>query len=242
MKQSYQLINDPLFYIVLSFFALLTTALPAAMGQPRFLPVVQTLALFSFLFYALRRGHLPQTLRLLALWLLLQMLALLLLTLVVPGQVERAISNGFQQRSDYLLWFYGGAGLPDTWLTQPWRRLGEFLGILFGSLLTGGLVGLWVLVRTVNLAAFEMGALLQSKPSVWMFLAILQPWTLCRLAGYGGLVGLLAEPLLTSNWRPQFYLTIRRRPFVTSGSLLLLGLLLEVTLPSLWRLIFAPRM
>lgn len=242
MKQPYQLINDPLLYIVLGFFALLTTALPAAMGQPRFLPAVQTLTLFGFLFYAIRRGHLPQALRIVALWLVLQTLVLLLLTLLAPTQVERAISNGFQQRGDYLLWFYGGQSLPDSWLTQPGSRLSQLLGILLGSLLTGGLVGLWVLMRAVNLAAFEMGALLQSKLSLWTFLSILQPWTLCRLAAYGGLVGLLAEPLLTSNWRPQFYLTLRRRPFMISAALLLLGLFFELTLPTVWRLIFAPRM
>lgn len=242
MKRPYQLVNDPLFYIILGFFALLTTGLPAAMGQPRFLPAVQTLALFSFLFYAIRRGHLPQALRMVALWLVLQIMILLLLTLLAPTQVERAISNGFQQRADTMLWFYGGEGLPDAWFVRPGSRLGELLGILLGSLFTGGLVGVWVLVRAVNSAAFLMGSLLQSQPGVRTFLAMLQPWTLCRLAAYGGLVGLLAEPLLTSNWRPQFYLTVRRRPLLISAGLLILGLLTEVLLPSLWRLIFAPQM
>lgn len=242
MKRPYQLINDPLFYIILGFFALLTTGLPAAMGQPRFLPAVQTLALFSFLFYAIRRGHLPQALRIVAIWLVLQITMLLLLTVLAPTQVERAISNGFQQRADTLLWFYGGQGLPDAWFTQPGGRLGELLGILFGSLFTGGIIGLWVLIRAANLAAFVMGSLLQSQPGLRTFLAMFQPWTLCRLAAYGGLVGLLAEPLLTSNWRPQFYLTIRRRPLLLSGALLLLSLLLEVLLPTLWRFLFAPRM
>jgi hypothetical protein len=45
MQRSYQLTSDPVFYWMGSFFALLTTALPAVLGQVRFMPLGQTVVL-----------------------------------------------------------------------------------------------------------------------------------------------------------------------------------------------------
>jgi hypothetical protein len=237
-QEQYSLVRDPVFYLMLAFFALLTTAMPAALGQPRFLPFAQTIALFAFLALAVRQRKMPQALLILAIWLILQIIALILTTWLLPGQVERAISDGFAYRTAFLGWFYGAGALPGSLTVQPAMRLVEMFGIIFGSLLTGGLLGVWFLVRAANLAAYGAGALAHDSGLFFNSIAGLPLWTLLRLAGYAGLVALLAEPLFSRNWSPAYYLASRRRLLLGSASLLALGLLLEIALPGAWRTLF----
>jgi hypothetical protein len=238
MQNEYSLLNDPIFYIMLAFFALLTTALPAALGQPRFLPLAQTVALFVFLSIALRRGAVRQAIRILVIWLVLQLGSFIVITRLAPAQVEHAISDGFPYRQAFIGWFYGAEALPASLWTQPISRLIELLGVLVGSLVTGGLLGVWFLVRATNLAAYGAGALWQSSGVAINVLGGLPVWTLLRLAGYAGAIVLLAEPLLTGNWALSYYITKRRRLLLVSASLLLSGLLLELILPTAWRSLF----
>jgi len=58
MEREYQLTRDPVFYLMAAFFAFLTTALPALLGQFRFMPIGQTLVLAIFMAIAVRRGDL----------------------------------------------------------------------------------------------------------------------------------------------------------------------------------------
>ncbi len=60
MEKEYNLSRDPVFFAMVGFFALLTTGFPLVLGQFRFLPLVQALALAIFLLVALRR--MPQLL------------------------------------------------------------------------------------------------------------------------------------------------------------------------------------
>jgi hypothetical protein len=239
MQEQYSLVRDPVFYVMLAFFALLTTAMPAALGQPRFLPFAQTVALFAFLALAIRQRKVPQAVLILAIWLALQIIALILTTWLAPDQVERAINEGFEYRTAFLGWFYGAGALPASLSAQPAARLGELLGIIFGSLLTGGLLGVWFLVRAANLAAYGAGVLGHDSGLFFNSIAGLPLWTLLRLAGYAGFVVLLAEPLFSRNWSPAYYLASRRRLLLISVTLLGLGLLLEVVLPGAWRTLFA---
>jgi hypothetical protein len=239
MQKSTSLLHDPLFYITLGFFALLTTGLAAAMGQPRFLPLSQTVALFVFLWMALRQSSVREALWILAIWLVVQIATMILVTRFAPGQVEQAIGNGFFYRMDFLAWFYAGDELPASLTTQPVARLIELAGVLLGSLVTGGLLGVWFLVRAANLAAYSAGALWQSSGFVGYLFAGLPLWTVLRLAGYASFVALLAEPLLTGRWSPGAHLQRRRNLLLIAAGLLLLGLLLELILPGLWRTIFS---
>ncbi|RIK37751.1 MAG: hypothetical protein DCC55_23335 [Chloroflexi bacterium] len=238
MQKHYSLLNDPLFYGMLAFFALLTTGSAAALGQPRFLPISQTAALFAFLTVAMRRQTVRAALLVLAIWLVTQVAALILVTRVAPGQVEQAIGDGFTYRTSFIAWFYGAGALPASLGVQPGSRILELIGVSLGSLLTGGLVGVWSLVRAANLAAYGAGVLWQDSGHTISLVAGLPIWTLLRLAGYAGLVVLLAAPLFSGNWSPRYYLTHHRRLLVVSTALLLLGLLLEFTLPGAWRALF----
>jgi len=240
MQKQYRLAHDPIFYIMLAFFALLTTALPASLGQPRFMPVVQTLALFVFLLVPLRQGLIRQAVNVMIIWLLIQLLVILVLTWLVPLQLERAIGDGFLYRSAYLQWFFGRGIEPDSLWAQPGNRLIELAGVIIGSLATGGLLGVWFLVRAVNLTGFSMGALIAPLGGFSHLLGALPLWTLVRLAGYAGAVIYLAEPLLTSNWSLRYYGNQRRQFLLVVVGLLCLGFLLEFLLPGVWRTLFAP--
>ncbi len=241
MSQRYSLVTDPIFYVMVATFALLTTSLPAILGQPIFMPLVQTLALFIFMTITLRQQLIRHTLVVVALWLVVQFLVILCLTLWADRRVQEAFAEGFLYRMAYVDWFYATAGdalRPDGFGARPLARTVELVGVTVGSLLTMGLAGIWFLVRTLNLTAFGMGALMLASGEFKALFGALPLWALLRVGGYAGLVVLLAEPLLTSNWNITFYLRERRQLIRSALLLLALGLLLEFFLPNLWRSLF----
>ena len=120
-------------------------------------------------------------------------------------------------------------------------RLGELVGVVLGGLVSAGLVGWWEVVRGVNRLAYTGASLLANTHSFAGLLLALNPWRLATLAGYTALVTVLAQPLLTTYWRPGFYWRSQHRLILTGAGLIVLGLLLELTLPGLWRDLLAPR-
>ncbi len=240
MTQRYTLAHDPIFYITVVFFALITSALPAVIGQPTFLLIAQTLTLFAFMLITLRQRLLRQTLRVVVLWLVTQFIVILSATVLVEERVQLAFPDGFTYGMSYIEWFYsaGDTIRPDSFTAQPVARIVELIGITLGSLLSAGLIGIWFLVRALNLAAFHMGALLLVGDNPAAYVGAVPLWALVRISGYAGFVVLLAEPLVTRNWQPFFYLRTRRRLLFIAVILTLIGLLLELFLPDLWRTLF----
>lgn len=236
----YNLTSDPLFYATLIFFVLLTTAVPGLMGQPNFMPVIQTLSLTVFTAIALRRGGVTAGLRVAALWLVAQGILFFLLIWLLPTQTEKTIHDGFAYRAGLMEWVYTGSVLPGSLLAAPLARLGEIAGIVLGTLASVGLVGGWFLVKGVNLFAYGMASLWRGIASPLGILLGLAPWRLAQLAGYTGLFVLLIQPLLLNNWNPAHYLSTQRRLIVVSLALVGGGLLAELFLPGLWRAVFAP--
>lgn len=240
MKKAYSLVYDPLFYIMLVFFVILTTALPASLGQPRFMPIIQTIVLFVFLLVPLRQRLVRPAVSVMIIWLICQCAIISVLTWLMPLQLEHAIGNGFLYHEAYLQWFFGHGLLPDSLAVQPANRIIELAGILLGSLLTGGLVGVWFFVRAINLTGFSIGSLIAPLGGFAHLIGALPIWTLIRLSGYAGAIVWLAEPLLTRNWSLRYYGTERRQLMLVAIGLLGLGLLLEFILPTAWRTLFAP--
>ncbi len=234
--RNYDLVKDPIYYITVCFFAFLTTALPAALGQPNFLPIVQTVAITLLLAVPLRRGRITTALIVLSSWLFLQLLVMILGSLLLPLVFERAIHDGFAYHRALLEWSVTGLNLPGAIIHSPGARLAEFFGTLLGSLLSAGLIGLWFLVRAVNQFGYGIGRLAVEGPPG--FILGLMPWRLATLAGYAGLVVMLAQPLLTNNWNPAHYFSRQRRLATVSAILIVLGLILEFVLPDLWRVIW----
>jgi hypothetical protein len=236
MQQRYELNRDPVFFAMAAFFALLVTALPAVLGQLRFMPLLQAASLTAYLLIPLRKRDLRSALILVFLWLALSMLAILVLTWFVPEQMERAFESGFLHRAAVSEWYYAGSPLPASFATQPVPSLVEIAGILLGSLLTGGLVGAWFLVKMANLAAFSAGSLLLTMDSLLLLPIALPLWSVLQIAGAGGLVVLLAEPLISGRFAAGMgdLFRVRRRPLVVFGAIYLLGLILELILPAFW--------
>lgn len=232
------MVKDPIYYITFGFFALLTTALPAALGQPNFLPIAQTVAITLFLAIPLRRGRITTALVVLTSWLLLQLFVMIAGSALLPMVFERAIHEGFAYHRALLEWSVTGISLPGSVLQAPGSRLLELVGILIGSLLSAGLVGLWFLMRAVNQFGYGIGRLAVEGPA-GLILGMM-PWKLATLAGYAGLVVMLAQPLLTNIWKPAYYLVRQRRLAIASLVLIALGLVLEFALPGLWRVMWAP--
>jgi hypothetical protein len=224
---------DPIYYNTVGFFALLTTVLPALMGQPRFLPILQTIALTSFVAVALHHRNPRGALKVMAVWLPIQFIVLTVLTRFLGAQTEAAFTNGFAYRGAIASWFFAGAPYPDGLISSPLSYLLEFAGIVIGSLATAGLVGVWILVRLVNQAAYGTGILLTSLQTSWHALLVIPYWTLLRIAGYAGMVVLCAEPLLTYNWSPSYYWQNHRKLILVSVALVLLGLIIELFLPGI---------
>lgn len=232
----YNLTRDPLFYITALFFAVITTLPPALMSQPTFLPVAQALALAFFAGLAGRRGGVRSAVVVTALWLVVQMAQIMLLTSLLPERMDLAFGNGFNFRSAYLQWFYTGQALPRGLVASPMAAIIEMAGVVLGSLASAGVIGAFFLVRAANFAAFSMGGLLAAGESI---LAALPLWTLLRLAGYGGFFVLLSRPLLADGGSITPLLRDHRRALLISAGLLALGLIIELFLPGLWSSWFA---
>lgn len=234
MNQEYRLTRDPVFWIMAAFFALLTTAVPAVFGQVRFMPISQTVVLWIFIALAVRRSDLRSALTVVYVWLLVSMSILIVLTLLVPGQIERAFDDGFMVRAMTSEWYFANSPLPASFATEPIAAALEIVGVTLGALLTGGVVGIWSLVRMANLAAFTAGHLLAILGSpVWIVVA-LPIWSVLQVAGAGGLVVLFAEPLLVDRFALGRWFTRRRRALAIFGALYAAGVLAELILPTFW--------
>ena len=233
MTGNHSITRDPLYYIVVGFFAALTTGLPAIMGQPRFLPFIQTLALTIFVIIPLHQNYRRGALKVMAIWLPIQFILLTLLSSLFLAQLEHAFTNGFAYRGDITAWFFGGAPHPTGLLQQPVTFVIELAGVILGTLVSAGFVGTWFLIRLINQSAYSTGILLGALDSSAQALLVIPYWSLIRAAGYAGLVILCAQPLLTYNWSPSYYWQTQRKLIVYSILLVLLGILLELFLPSL---------
>lgn len=230
-ERPYNLIQDPLYYITLLFFVLVTTVPPALIGQPTFLPLAQALGLTIFAALAIRRGSPRQALIVVGVWLITQFVLMAAVSWLLPTRLDLAFANGFNFRTAYLQWFYTGQDLPRGLVSSPGSVLIEVAGVLFGSLATGGLIGAFFLVRAVNFAAFGMGGLLAGGVGI---IAALPLWTFFKVGGYAGFFVLFSRPVLTGNLSPSALLGQNRRLLTFSAGLLLAGLILEYFLPGLW--------
>lgn len=236
MIREYHLSRDPIFFATVAFFALLTTGLSSVLGQLRFLPIVQAVALTILLLVPLRRRDLAAALATVFLWLALAMTTVFFVTWFAPVEMERTFENGFLHRAAFAEWYYAGSPLPASFLSQPLASLAEIVGIVLGSLLTAGLVGAWFLMKLANLAAFSAASLLLTLDNPLLIVVALPLWSILQVAGGGGLLVVLAEPLasgrLGSGLRELG--SSRRPPLLLFGGLFALGLLLELLLSPFW--------
>jgi len=235
---AYSILTDPIWYITGAFFALLTTALPAAFQQAWLLPLLQTVALWTLLLPAIRRAALRPILSMPTLWVVIQGLTFFALTLLAPNPTEVAVGNGFTYQADLLAWLYTQTPLPASLATQPLLRIIELAGILLGAVLTGGGVAIWFLARSVNLYAFGAAAVLNAGGNVGTLLGALEPWWLLRLAAFILIIALLSSPGFTGEYNPAAWPAPRRRALWWGIGLLALALLLELLLPAPWARLF----
>jgi len=228
----YSIVTDPLYYGVVAFFALIATALPAALGQQWLLPIGQTAALWLLCFVAWRRGTALHAARVLGVWVAVQFAVFFVVAFLGGG--ENAVPQGFAYRTALLEWLFGVGALPASWATEPVRRSVETLGVTLGATVSGGILGVWFLVRSINLFAFGAASAFSATSSVWGLLAGLQPWWLLRVVAYVGVVATFALPGYTGKWTPGGWSPGERRLFWVSAGLLVAALLLEVILPGVW--------
>jgi hypothetical protein len=236
MTKEYTLSRDPIFFATVAFFALLTAGMSSVLGQLRFLPIVQAVALTALLWIPLRRRDLRSALITVFLWLALAMVTVFLVTWWAPVEMERTFEDGFLHRAAYAEWYYANSPLPASFVTQPLASVVEVLGIVLGSLLTGGLVGAWFLMRVANLAAFSAASLLLTLPNGLWIVVALPVWSILQVIGGGGLLALLAEPLASGGLGAGLAALGqgRRRLLLIFGGLYALGLLLEPALAPFW--------
>ncbi len=234
MERAYQLSRDPAYFLMAAFFALLTTGLPAVMGQPRFMPFIQAVVLTIFLAISVRRGDMRSGLAVVFLWLTISMTVILLLTWFVPEQLERAFDNGFMQRAMTSEWYFANSPLPGSITAEPAAALVEMVGVILGSLLTGGLVGAWFLVRMANLAAFSAGHLLGIFDDPLLLFVALPVWSILEIAGAGGLVVVCSELLLAGRFALGEWFRRRKRLLAIFAAIFGVGLLAEAILPAFW--------
>lgn len=244
MNPEHSLITDPIFVVCVAIFALLTTTFPFAAGLTRLLPILQTLFLFIFLVMIARKQHPVQAVRVLCLWVAIQFFVAMMVSAMAPGVAERAIVDGFTRRADFLEWLFAGSMLPDGIQANLLGRLVETIAVVIGTLVTAGLIGVWLLVRAVNLAGFYAGSVVNAVGSFGGILPGLPIWTVLRILSYICFISICAEPITTGNWSISHYLynaefPQRRGILMAAIFLLLASIVLELILPNIWRTMFA---
>lgn len=228
------LTSDPVWYITGGVFALLTTLVPGALGQRWLMPFLQTTALFLLLLPAIRRAQLRPVLGMLAIWVSVQALAVLALTWAAPGRAEVAVGNGFAYQASLLSWLYTQSPLPASWATQPALRVVELAGVTVGAALTGGLAGIWFLLRSLTLYAFGIAAAWNASGTASAALGAAEPWWPLRIVAYTLLIAVLAMPGFTGEYNVARWPLGRRRVFWWGIGLLAAALLVEALLSTPW--------
>lgn len=230
-KEHHSITNDPIYYVTVIFFILITTALPALLGQPRFLPIIQTLALAFYTMLPLRHRNLRGAILVITLWLTLQFLTIAILTALLPARIESAFTDGFIFRGQITAWFFAGAPNPNA-LTFIGALI-ELLTVTLGSLITAGIAGIWILTTTTNEAAYSVGILSRTIINPAQFFLIIPYWALLRTAGYAALTLTCAMPLLTYIGNPSYYWQHYRKLILVGLILVVLGILAEFIVPAL---------
>ncbi len=244
MNSEYSVARDPLFLAAVGVFAILTTVIPAFFGQAFLLILLQSVTLTILLGVALRTGSaggadaMGVTLRMLVLWVLTQALVIGWVAYAAGDRIDGAIRDGFDLSTSTLEWLYTDVAYPGTEQTTPLARLIAFLAVTAGSYVSGGLIGIWTLLQTVNQTAFVSGKLLANLDQGVFALVVFFPWAMLRIAAFIGFVALFAEPMWTGNWSPARIWTQRRTLLLASLGMLILALLLEYMLPGPWRSLF----
>lgn len=219
---------DPLYYVILAFFALLTTALGMWLKSPWFMAFAQTAALWLFALATFRQRSVTRALLVLGLWCALQFFVVGGLTLIAPSRAEAAIGNGFLYREALLEWHFTGESLPASWLLQPLARGAELLGVTVGAAISAGLLGIWFLVRLVNLYAFGLAAMAQVTGEPSLVFTGLAPWLALRILGSIATIASLGQVGFTGVWNPLHWPALQRRTLWIGIALLVAGLLVEL--------------
>ena len=151
----YKPASDPAFYLIAGFFACLTTLWPALMGVPWLMVSLQVIGLTVVSATAILSGGVGQQATATVLWLAVQAATVKVASWIGPAAVLNAVPGGFELRGLWLQRFH--AGLEPHFGFGP---DGEAVGLLvnsllltFGSLLSGGLTGSFVMVEQANRAA-----------------------------------------------------------------------------------------
>ena len=177
------------------------------LGQFRFLPLVQALALSIFLLVPLRRRDLRSALFVIFLWLALSMATVFALTWFDAAWTDACLRERLQLPRGLCRMVLrrqrGVQGrLPASFVTQPLASVVELLGFVLGSLLTVGFVGAWFLMKVANLAAFGAATLASTLPNPFLAVVALPLWSILQVIRGGGLLCCWPSPWLPAALGP----------------------------------------
>ena len=166
----------------------------------------------------------------LALWAVVQAIILFVVAQMAPTQAEAAVGDGFAFRAALLEWLYAGGRLPASWATQPLLRLWEAVAATLGTFFSGGVLGVAILTRVINLAAFSAAAAVVGSEDVGALLLGLQPWLWLRSAAWLLFVATLSLPGYTGRYLPAQWPPRRRRAVGIGLALFVAATLFELLL------------
>lgn len=230
-----QLTKDPVYFIMVAVFAALTTALPALLGQTRFLPVVQAIAVTIFLAIPIRAGHWRRGVLVFAVWLTVGLIVASTLAWFAPVYMGTTLASHPDLQAQIVAWTFDAGGWPGVVTSQPVRRMIELAAYALSSLATAGLAGNWFVMRSMNQIGLSIGVVGSTIGGPSGLLLAIPVWNLLQISGMSSLVILLSEPILSGRWSPRFYWESRRTLILMSSLLVLAGLALETIAPPLWQ-------
>ena len=167
------------------------------LGQPWLLPVLNAAPAYAIMIARLARGDRRGAVKAVLVWALAVGVCATVTFALWPALARGVVIQGPEYQDEMFRWIRTGEGRegrPTLFLPQHLLHLGAFVVL---SLVTAGALSILAGAVLVNDMAFYVASLATAGVPTWAVVFLgWQPWALCRVAAYGTLGAVLAEPLL----------------------------------------------
>ena len=207
-----------------------------AIGIPVLVPILNTLASYPFMVFALKRGDLRLAVGRMLIWALAMGVTATLLSYARPAQTGRLFLRAQGYRTEMFNWVLTGVGpesTPSQFIPQQIGHTAVFAG---AALASGGALAMPMGAVLMNYMGHYVGTLAETSahPGRTVLLAW-HPWAVIRVICFVVIGVVLSVPLLSRVVRFKVDWKLARTPLVWAGGGLVLDVLLKTLLAPTWQ-------
>lgn len=209
-----------------------------AAGWPWLLPLLNALPAYTVMTILLLRGRRDRAVWAMLLWAATMAVAGTAALWLWPAPPDGAVLHGPAYRDEMFAWIrtgVGSEGSPRQFLPVHLAHLAAFVAL---SVATASAASIFMGAVLMNYMDFYVASLARAGAPAWAAVLLgWQPWAICRVAAFGILGVVLAEPLLARLARRTYGgLRAARRWIAAAGALVLADWALKAALAPTWGL------